>query len=204
MSKLIDLSGQRFGRLTVIERTEKESKGQARWLCRCDCGNTAIVQSYDLRSGNTQSCGCQRKEHFTHFVHGHSKERIYAIWKGMKSRCFNKNRKHYKDYGGRGITVCQEWKDDFESFYEWSIANGYSDDLSIDRINSDGNYEPSNCRWADGITQGNNKTNNAVIEFNGVAHTLSEWAGITGIKYATLYSRIVVYGWTAEKALTTK
>lgn len=203
MPGLVDLTGQRFGRLSVIERAGAAQSRQALWLCRCDCGNTKIVQSYDLRSGNTQSCGCQRKENFTHTIHGHSKKRVYAIWKGMKSRCFNKNRKHYKDYGARGITVCVEWCS-FEPFYEWAMENGYSDDLSIDRIDPNGNYEPSNCRWADGMTQGNNKTNNEVIEYNGVKHTLSEWSVITGIKYATLYQRINTLKWTLERALETK
>lgn len=204
MSRLIDLTGQRFGRLIVLGRTELEKTGQARWLCKCDCGNETVVQSYDLRSGNTQSCGCQRQENFTHTTHGHSKKRVYAIWKGMKSRCYNKNRKAYKDYGGKGIAVCEEWRDDFEAFYVWAMSNGYSDDLSIDRIDSDGNYEPANCRWADGLTQANNKTNNDVIEFNGSAHTMAEWSKITGIKYATLYRRIHIYKWEPERALTTQ
>lgn len=201
MSKLIDLSNKKFGRLTVIKRVETERKGQARWLCKCDCGNTKIVQSYDLKSGNTQSCGCQRKENFVHSTHGHSRKRVYAIWKGMKSRCYNQNRKCYHDYGGRGIKVCDEWKDDFQSFYDWAMANGYTDDLTIDRIDSNGNYEPSNCRWADSIVQGNNKTDNVFIEALGEKHTLSEWSNITGIKYGTLYNRIVKLQWKAEKAL---
>lgn len=201
---LIDLTGQRFGRLVVVKRVDHEKKGQARWLCRCDCGKEKVVQSYDLRSGNTQSCGCQRQENFTHIVHGHSRKRVYAIWKGMKSRCFNENRKCYKDYGGRGITVCDEWKDDFEVFYDWAMANGYSDDLTIDRKDSDGNYDPSNCRWADTLTQANNKGRNVFLEYNGETHTIAEWSRITGINAATIYNRVKKLNWTVEKALTKK
>lgn len=201
MSKSVDLTGQQFGKLTVLERNGTSRSRQAVWLCKCECGNTKNVQSYDLRSGNTQSCGCQRKENFTHTSHGHSGERLHAIWVGMKSRCYNSHRKNYKDYGDKGVVVCDEWKENFEAFYNWAMANGYSDDLSIDRIDSDGNYEPSNCRWADSVIQMNNRTCAAIIECNGEKHTVAEWSRITGIKYATIYARIFVYNWPVEKAL---
>jgi hypothetical protein len=204
MSRMIDLTGQRYGRLVVRERVQQHMKGQARWLCLCDCGNTTVVQSYDLRSGNTQSCGCQRRVNFKHKIHGHSQKRIYAIWKGMKSRCSNPNRKCYSDYGGKGIKVCSEWEEDFQAFYNWAIENGYNDELTIDRIDPDGNYEPSNCRWADNLMQGNNKTDNIYVECEGETHTISEWSRITGIKYGTLYNRIVNLMWEPKKALNKK
>lgn len=201
MPRIIDLTGQQFGRLTVIQRSGTSQSRQAQWLCQCACGNTTLVQAYDLKSGNTQSCGCQRKENFTHTIHGHSGERLHGIWKGMKSRCYNRNRANYKDYGGKGVVVCDEWKNNFEAFYVWAVTHGYSDELSIDRIDPEGNYEPSNCRWADSTIQGSNRTNVAVIECNGEKHTVTEWAKITGIKYATIYNRIFIHNWPIEKAL---
>ena len=122
----------------------------------------------------------------------------------MKARCYNPNRKRYVDYGGRGITVCDEWKNDVKAFYDWAMANGYSDDLTIDRIDTNGNYCPENCRWVGQDVQGNNKTDNILVERNGETHTIGEWANITGIRYATLYNRIVKLHWTAEKALNKK
>lgn len=136
------------------------------------------------------------------YKHGLKHTRLYAIWCGIKYRCYNKNHSRYEDYGGRGITVCDQWKNDFKSFYDWAMSNGYSDDLTIDRIDNDGNYEPSNCRWADDLTQANNSRHCHEIEFNGETHSISEWARITGISRTTLNSRIFQYGWTTEEALT--
>jgi hypothetical protein len=121
----------------------------------------------------------------------------------MIRRCKNPNRKAHKHYYDKGITVCEQWLNDFKSFYEWSLANGYSDNLTIDRINNDGNYEPNNCRWVDMKTQCNNRKTNFIINYNGNSHTLSEWSEITGIKAPTIRARIVVYKWDVEKALTT-
>lgn len=157
--KLIDMTGQRYGRLVVDHHV-----GHSKWLCKCDCGNETVVHRKHLVSGATRSCGCLHDEasRINNSTHGKSKTRLYGIYSGMKSRCYNKNNKAYANYGGRGIKVCDEWLDDFEAFERWSYENGYKDDthsteLSIDRIDSNGDYCPSNCRWANWSTQVKNR-----------------------------------------------
>ena len=160
MGKLIDLTGQRFGRLVVIERAETNDKqGRVQWICRCDCGKTVSVRGHDLTLGKVFSCGCLRsqkvKERRT--VHGMTETRPYGIWKGMHKRCYNPNSRFYPDYGGRGITICSEWLHNFQAFYDWAISHGYRDDLTIDRIDNDKGYSPDNCRWATMAEQNRNK-----------------------------------------------
>lgn len=199
-----DLTGQRFGRLTVIERGKTGKPGIVNWLCKCDCGNYKEINAYSLHAGLTQSCGCYRDEQISSAVstHGMSKTRIYSIWAGMKARCYKPYAEEYKNYGGRGIRVCDEWLNNPEAFIQWSLSHGYRDDLSIDRIDSDGNYEPDNCRWADWYEQGANKRNNRHITYNGETHIIAEWARKTGIKASTINGRITVLGWSVEDALT--
>ena len=158
MGKLIDLTGKRFGRLLVVEKSESKN-GYAAWLCRCDCGNEKIISGNELRKGKAKSCGCLRKEVATKtFIkHGKTNTLLYEVWKSMKARCNNLNNKRYSSYGGRGITVCDEWRESFQAFYDWAMINGYREGLSIDRIDNDGNYEPSNCRWATASEQQKNK-----------------------------------------------
>jgi len=202
----IDLTGQKFGRLTVlgIASYNKETK-RVIWNCRCDCGKTIEVFAYNLRSGHGHSCGCLRNEKSAErkTTHGKRNTRLYRIWIGMRARCFNKNSIRYPSYGGRGITVCESWGNDFIAFETWALSNGYADNLSIDRIDVNGNYEPSNCRWADIFIQHNNKRNNCFITINGETHTYSEWERIRGLKPNTIHVRISS-GWNPEEAVIGK
>lgn len=135
--------------------------------------------------------------------HGMSKTRLYRLWDGMKSRCYRKSTGPYSRYGGRGITVCDEWRKSFQAFYEWSVVNGYAEDLSLDRIDPNGNYEPTNCRWVTMKEQENHKRNNVRIEFNGIVHTLTEWCELLGIARHVMEHRIK-RGWSVQRAFTTE
>lgn len=136
-------------------------------------------------------------------THGLTNTRLYRIWCNMKTRCYCKTDFHYPRYGARGIVVCTEWKNDFQAFYDWSMSNGYSDDLTIDRIDVNGNYEPQNCRWADNFTQANNTRRNRYYTYNNETHTLTEWSRIVGIKREILKDRIFKLGWSFEDAIKT-
>lgn len=158
MPHLIDLHGKRFGRL-MVEKISGKQGCETTWECLCDCGNRTIVTGGNLRSGRTKSCGCILKETSRNRMlrHGHSGERLYRIWKDMKTRCGNPRSTGYQYWGGKGIKVCDDWESSYENFRRWAMQNGYENTLSIDRIDGNGNYEPSNCRWVDSFTQNANR-----------------------------------------------
>ena len=193
----MNLIGQKFDRLLVIGKAAKyispSGHKQNQWLCKCECGKEVAVTTAHLKSGHTKSCGCIQREkariNGLKKKHGLTKTRIHRIWTQMKTRCFNTNDEHYKDYGGRGITVCEEWMNSLLAFYDWAMSNGYKEGLTIDRIDVNGNYEPSNCRWATMKEQSKNKRNTVFVTLDGITKTLLEWSEITGIKYQTLFSR---------------
>lgn len=195
--KLLDLTGQKFGRLTVLKISRRD-KHNTYWLCKCDCGNLKEAKSRDLRNSITQSCGCLHKEAIT--KHKKCDTRLYSIWTNMKTRCNNKNAECYKDYGARGIRVCDEWLNDFQVFYDWAIDNDYQENLTIDRIDFNSNYEPSNCRWVDRKTQNRNTRHNRNITINNETHCLKEWCEILDLKPGTVYARLK-HGWDLERAL---
>lgn len=195
--KLIDITGQRFGRLTVIRQDGNSKNGSAQWLCICDCGNVKTIRGCNLRFGQTQSCGCYQKEQAKRFgnvykpTHGHSRERLYRVWKSMLHRCNSIHSSSYDNYGARGIKVCDEWKD-YETFKEWAINHGYAEKLSIDRINVNGNYCPENCKFSSMKEQANNKRSNHFIEIDGVTKTIAQWAEYSGLPQSTIYQRVKV------------
>lgn len=203
-----DLTGQQFGSLLVKERADDyispSGNKITRWRCKCECGRWVSVNGTALRRG-TKSCGCLQAKaaRDSHIKHGKRYTRIYRIWRGILTRCTNSKHHSYKLYGAKGITVCDEWRN-FESFLEWSVANGYNDTLSIDRIDNSQGYCPSNCRWTTTTVQANNTSRNHYLTFRGETHTLIEWSRITGISYNTLRDRINNLKWDAEKALTTQ
>lgn len=206
MPKKIDLTGKRFGYLKVVERSENTQYGEVCWLCECKCGTRKIIRGYSLRKGRTKSCGCLATEQSSenNKKHGMKGTRLYNIWQGMKQRTTNPNNNEYKDYGGRGIDICEEWKNSFEVFEKWANENGYEDNLTIDREDNEKGYSPDNCRWITQREQNRNKRSNHYLTYKGETKTLTEWAEATGISKAVLRYRVVKMGWSAEKALTAK
>lgn len=159
MNKFNDLIGKKFGRLTVIKRLGKNKANNIQWLCKCDCGNEKILTTAELNRGRTQSCGCLAKDLLIerNKKHGLTKTRLYSIYCGMKTRCLNKNAPAYKYYGERGISICDEWLDDFKNFYDWAKTNGYKRNLTLDRKDNNGNYNPLNCHWVTYAAQAQNR-----------------------------------------------
>ena len=198
-----DLTNKKFNRLTVLERAENQNN-KIMWKCRCDCGNIVNVFSSNLLCNRTKSCGCLKDEKLIQRSTKHNQRhtKLYEIWKSMKQRCLNPNNRGYKNYGGRGITICDEWIHDFQSFYEWSKKNGYNSNLSIDRIDNNGNYCPENCRWTDRHTQCNNTRVNHYINYNNETKTLADWVKTTKLSYSCVFTRLKK-GWSIDKALNT-
>ena len=198
-----DLTGKRFGRLIVLKLSNTQiPKANRRWDCICDCGNEVTTVGSNLVTGHTKSCGCLNIEAARNrkLVHGKTNTKIHSVWNEMKQRCNNPNAGKFPQYGGRGISVCKEWSDNFLSFFSWATENGYKEGLSIDRINPDGNYEPDNCRWTTNKVQCNNKTNNRIYEIDGLSYTLQQLADISGINNGTIRSRLK-RGWDIKKSI---
>lgn len=191
------VAGQKFAKLTVVklDRIEKKifnsslTKSRKRtlnleyYLCKCDCGKYAIVEKSHLtkKIDNTLSCGC------LYGTHHQAKTRLYKIWAGIKKRCYNKKSKSYKDYGARNIVLCKDWEKDFMNFYNWAITNGYNDTLTIERIDINKNYEPTNCKWIPKAEQSRNKRGNILVEHNGKIKLLRDWCKELNLQYNTLY-----------------
>jgi len=209
MAGIKDLAGQRFGRLVVLYDTGERKCGRVVWHCRCDCGNEVDVVSSYLVSGNTRSCGCYQRERTaeTHTTHGMSQRGkgkyhpVYEAWHNMLQRCENPNHKWYKDYGGRGITVCDEWHDP-QIFISWALASGWEKGLALDRIDNNGNYKPDNCRLVTPKENSRNKRSNRLITFDDKTQTMAEWAEELNISYDALKHRINKLHWPIERALT--
>ena len=196
--KLIDIANSRFGRLVVKSRVFREGSKSAYWLCVCDCGNETEVDGCALRDGSTRSCGCLAKDLL--ITHGKTKSIEYRTWANIKARCYNKNNTCFKNYGGRGIAVCNRWKNSFEKFLS-DMGQRPSPEHSIDRIDNDGNYEPSNCRWATRTEQANNCRSNTFYELDGESLTLAQWGKKLNINDGTLRNRVYKYGWSIKRAL---
>lgn len=194
-----DLTGQTFGRLTVLSKISSSTKG-SEYLCQCTCGNQKVVKRSCLVTGGTKSCGCLghevhsiiAKENF--ITHGFSRDKkykkLYHTWSAMIHRCYNASNKRYNNYGNRGIGVCDEWMNDFLAFYNWAMANGYQEGLSIERKDVNGNYEPNNCTWIPLGEQALNRSNTLTLTIGGVTHSIPEWAKLYGIKSGTIRQRL--------------
>ena len=186
-------SGMKFNRLTAIKEIGRNKSNQSLWLFKCDCGKEKILERYAVISGRTKSCGCYSYENLktgnNRRTHGMCGTRIHRIWKAMRTRCNAPiDSKNWKWYSSKNIKVCKEW-DSFEAFYKWSMENGYDDTLTIDRIDSNKDYEPSNCRWVSWSEQANNKAMTRHVTYKGETHTMREWSNITGLSYAALNQR---------------
>lgn len=203
MSKAIDISGMRFGHLTVIREVGREHK-EIVWECKCDCGNIVHRKSYEIRHKLT-NCGCMTKDILRekNSRHGLYGTRIHRTYTNMKTRCYNPHYYLFKNYGGKGITICDEWlgENGLKNFADWSMKNGYSDKLSIDRIDNSKGYSPENCRWVDMRTQQNNRTNNRILSCGGESHTMAEWSKISGIPYFAIQGRLS-RGWSEQDAVS--
>ena len=202
MAKFKDLTGMMFGKLTVIEVSRKVQSGNRKryyWNCKCVCGKTKEVRTDCLTSGDVKSCGCIKKEqdkiNLTKF-HRHklSNTNLWHVYYGILHRCYNTKDTHYANYGGKGVVICEEWKESFDNFVEWAFSSGYEQGLQIDRIDNDGNYEPSNCRWVSLKENCRNRGSNILVEYNGKLVTLVEVSEILKRPYKEVYYQYRKYG----------
>lgn len=202
-----DIAGQKFGTLTAIKSVGSATKNRALWECVCDCGAVVVKVGADLRSGHIKSCG-DRSKHA--YKHGAYKDRLFKVYTDMKQRCYNPNNHGYNDYGGRGITVCQEWANNYGEFRDWAYSNGYKEEIlpngvnkwTIDRIDNNKGYSPDNCRWITTQEQQFNKRDNVVLTCNGETMTATEWAKKLGLSPHIIWTRLKS-GWSVEETLKT-
>lgn len=187
-----DKTGKKYGRLTVVERDFSKGNHESHWLCLCECGNTISTSGIRLSNGSCKSCGCLQKELLSKRMstHKETKTRLYNIWSKIKFRCYNTKSKDYGNYGGRGIKMCDQWKNSFENFRDWALNNGYKDTLTIDRIDVNSNYSPENCKWCGMKEQSRNTRFNRRYDYNGKSLCTAELAEIAGISGATLRYRL--------------
>ena len=202
MTKEIDIKNKVFGRLIAIRKSDSKN-GFSYWLCKCSCGKEKIIRKSHLMSGKIKSCGCLVKDCKSRYKHNKSKTRLYRIYLNMKNRCYWKNHKQFNLWGGKGIVVCEEWKNDFMSFYNWAINNGYKDNLTIDRIDCNGNYEPLNCRWVDSKEQANNTKTVRYFEYNGERGTIWFFSKKYNKSEKLIRNRIQ-QGWSIKDAIEKK
>jgi hypothetical protein len=190
MSKFKDLTGLKFGRLTAVKRAA-DCGHHTRWECECECGNKTISHTTSLTSGRSKSCGCLNHETIINKItkHGGRHDKLYGHWCGMKKRCYNPKYEHYDRYGGRGITICDEWLNNYGSFKEWAECTGHKEGLTIDRIDNNGNYEPQNCRWVNQKEQVRNRSTTIYIEYDGKKKPLKEWCELLKINYKLAHAR---------------
>lgn len=216
MGKFIDMTGWIMSehgvpdsRLTVVKQdgyyVYPNGRVEPKWLCRCNCGdnNFCTSRGSHIRNGNTKSCGCLQREKSSssNKTHQESKTRLYRIWCNMKTRCYNQNASEYERYGGRGISICDDWVNNYESFKDWAYANGYDDNLTIERKDVNGNYCPENCTWATILEQMNNMTTNHLLTFKNETHNMKQWANIIGISYTTMKTCINKRKWSIEDVI---
>jgi hypothetical protein len=198
MPRILDLTGQRFGRLTALSRIKTPGK-PSKWLCQCDCGNTSTPHTKSLTTGDTQSCGCIYKG--PEPIHNMYKTAEYRAWGSLVQRCTNPNSRNWRNYGGRGITVCERWRNSFADFYK-DMGPRPTPVHQIDRIDNDGNYEPGNCRWATRSENQDNRRNTIMLALNGELKSITEWCKELNISKSTVQYRLKS-GWEVERTLTT-
>lgn len=200
-SKDLITKGDQYSLLTVVKEVERKNAPGRQVFCQCECGKKKIVSFRDLKRGNVKSCGCLKNystENNENF-HNMSNTRLYAIWSDMKHRCLNENNIRYKRYGGRGISVCEEWLE-FKNFYEWAKSSGYKDELTLDRVDNNKGYSPRNCKWSTQKEQAWNRSTTFKVERNGVSKSLREWCRLENVPFNMVYRRLR-RGWDIEDAL---
>ena len=203
LRKYNSLVGTKFNNLTILGIHSKDNAGHYKLICKCDCGNIKNIRADRVINGVTKTCGCKNLNYDCN-LNGLSRKfpALYSCWNTIRHRCYNPKNEKYKYYGARGIAICEEWRKSFKPFFEWAMANNYRKGLSIDRIDVNGNYEPSNCRWVNNLVQARNKTNNKMVTYNGITKCLVQWCEDLNTPYNTIRARIRL-GWDIAKAFET-